>query len=177
LRAAQALDSSGVPYAVVGGTAVAAWVSRVDDAAVRNTRDVDILLRREDLARATTALEAAGFRYRRVASLGRSEGLDAFLDTKEASIRDAVHIVFAAERSRDDQPEPNAGVEESEMAGGFRLIALEALVRMKLSAFRDKDRMHLRDLLSVGLIDADWLSRLPETLRARLEEILNSPEG
>ena len=42
LRAASALEQAGVPYAVVGGNAVAAWVSRVDEAAVRNTQDVDI---------------------------------------------------------------------------------------------------------------------------------------
>ncbi len=42
LRAVAALETAGVPYSVVGGQAVAAWVSRVDEAAVRNTRDVDI---------------------------------------------------------------------------------------------------------------------------------------
>lgn len=33
-------------------------------------------------------------------------------------------------------------------------MPLEALVRMKLTYFRDKDRVHLRDMLRVGLIDA-----------------------
>jgi hypothetical protein len=65
LRAARALENAAVPYAVAGGNAVAAWVSRVDEAAVRNTRDVDILLRRADLEAARCALEAAGFVYRR----------------------------------------------------------------------------------------------------------------
>ena len=46
LRAASALEKAGIPYAVAGGNAVAAWVSRVDEAAVRNTQDVDVLLRR-----------------------------------------------------------------------------------------------------------------------------------
>ncbi len=36
-------------YAVAGGNAVAAWVSRVDEAAVRNTQDVDLLLVRMKL--------------------------------------------------------------------------------------------------------------------------------
>jgi len=35
----------------------------------------------------------------------------------------------------------------------FRVLSLEALVRMKLTSYRDKDRMHLRDMLDVGLID------------------------
>src|SRR5207247_8254257 len=61
LRATAALEKAGVPYAVVGGNAVASWVSAVDEAAVRNTRDVDILLRRSDLDAATAALAQAGF--------------------------------------------------------------------------------------------------------------------
>jgi len=50
LRATAALESAGVPYAVVGGHAVAAWVSRIDESATRGTQDVDILVRREDLS-------------------------------------------------------------------------------------------------------------------------------
>ncbi len=176
LCAAAALGAARVPYAVVGGNAVAAWVSRADEAAVRNTRDVDILLRREDLAAATAALEKAGFHHRRVASLGQAGAMDVFLDGAEGRVRDAVHVVFAGEKARADQPEPNARIDESEDAGGFRLISLEALVRMKLSAFRDTDRVHLRDLASVGLIDATWLPRLPESLRARLQGILDTAE-
>jgi len=172
LRAAAALEAAHVPYAVVGGNAVAAWVSRADEAAVRNTRDVDILLRREDLPIAAAALEKAGFRHRRIASLGQAGSMEVFLDGAEAKVRDAVHVVFAAEKTRPDQPEPNAGIHESEDAGDFRLISLDALVRMKLSAWRDKDRVHLRDLASVGLLDATWLTRLPGILSERLSEIL-----
>ena len=175
LRAAAALNAAGVPYAVVGGNAVAAWVSRVEEAAVRNTRDVDLLLRRADLPAATAALESAGFRHRRIALLGRAGALDVFLDGPESKVGDGVHVVFAGEKTRSDQPEPNAGLEESEDAGEFRLISLAALVRMKLSAFRDKDRVHLRDLISVGLIDESWLPRLPASLRGRLQEIFNTP--
>ena len=58
-RATRALDAAGVPYAVVGGNAVAEWVGRVDDAVVRNTQDVDILVRRADLDTARAAMEAA----------------------------------------------------------------------------------------------------------------------
>jgi hypothetical protein len=176
LRAAAALDAARVPYAVIGGNAVAAWVSRADEAAVRNTRDVDVLLRREDLPAATEALAAAGFVHRRVAFLGQAGGMEVFLDGAEGKVRDAVHIVFAAERTRLNQPEPNASVEESEDAGDFRLISLEALVRMKLSAWRDKDRVHLRDLASVGLIDETWTTRFPTPLQSRIQEILASSE-
>src|SRR5436309_10083329 len=177
LRATQALEQARVPYAVAGGNAVAGWVARVDEAAVRNTRDVDILLRRADLERARRALEAAGFVYRRVSSLGQPGGLDLFLDGPNASARDAVHVLFAQERIRPDSPAPSPDVTESEAGDQFRLVSLQGLVRMKLTAFRDRDRTHLRDLLDVGLIDASWLEQLEPELRRRLRLILDSPEG
>jgi len=177
LRAAAAFEKAGVRYAVVGGNAVAAWVSRVDEAAVRNTRDVDILLRRTDLEAATAALQSAGFIHRHSAMLGQAGGLDMFLDGPEAKARDAVHVVMAVEKVNPHSPLPTPDVTESESTGGFRLISLEALVRMKLTSFRDKDRMHLRDLIEVGLVDDSWLPRVPELLRPRLQELLDHPEG
>src|SRR5689334_16541139 len=147
LRATAALEQAGIPYAVAGGNAVAVWVTRVDEAAVRNTRDVDILIRRADLDRIRIALESVGFVYRHVA------GVDTFLDGPEASARDAVHVIFAGEKVRPHEALPNPEVTESEDADRFRVLNLEALVRIKLTAFRDKDRTHLRDLLDVGLID------------------------
>src|SRR5580698_2089657 len=62
-RATRALDAAGIRYAVVGGNAVAEWVSRVDEEATRNTKDVDILIRRDDLPTVRAALEAVGFIY------------------------------------------------------------------------------------------------------------------
>src|SRR6202795_3763956 len=62
-RATGALDAAGVPYAVVGGNAVAEWVGRADEEAVRNTRDVDLLVRRADFDSTQRALESAGFVY------------------------------------------------------------------------------------------------------------------
>ena len=171
LRATAALEKAGVPYAVIGGNAVAAMVSRVDEAAVRNTQDVDLLLRRSDLDAAATALTPVGFVRRHVASI------DLFLDGPHAKARDAVHVVFAGEKVRPDYVLPAPDVSESEPAGTFRVVTLEALVRMKLTSFRDKDRMHVRDLLDVGLIDASWCDRLQPELAARLRELLDNPEG
>jgi hypothetical protein len=171
LRAADALNQAKVPYAVAGGNAVAAWVSRVDEAAVRNTQDVDIVLRRADLPAARKALESAGFVYRHAASM------DMFLDGQNAKARDAVHVVFAAEKVREDYAAPAPDVSESENTESFRLLTLDALVRMKLTSFRDKDRVHLRDLIDVGLVDAAWLEKVPEPLRPRLRQILDNPEG
>ncbi len=177
LRAARALETAGVPYAVAGGNAVAAWVSRVDEAAVRNTRDVDILLRRSDLEAARCALEASGFIYRRVSSLGQTGGIDLFLDGPDASARDAIHIVFAAEKVRTDSIAAAPDIDESEDADQFRVVTLDALVRMKLTAFRDKDRTHLRDLIDVGLLTPSIMGDLPAELRPRLQLLFDTPEG
>src|SRR5436189_3588762 len=91
-RATRALDAAGVKYAVVGGNAVAEWVGRVEEAAVRNTRDVDILLRRADLDAAKKALAAAGFVYANVLEI------DMFLDGPAGRPQDAIHILFAGEK-------------------------------------------------------------------------------
>ena len=171
LRAASALEAAGVPYAVVGGNAVAAWVSRVDEAAVRNTQDVDILIRRQDLPAVIAAMGKAGFVHRHAA------GIDMLLDGAEAKARDAVHLVFAAEKVRPEYLLPTPDVDESEKSPQYRLLSLESLVRMKLTSFRRKDQMHLLDLLDVGLIDADWPRRFPAELAARLQELIDHPEG
>jgi hypothetical protein len=171
LRATAALEKAGIPYAVVGGNAVASWVSRVDEAAVRNTQDVDLLIRRADLDAATVALAAAGFVRRHVA------GIDLFLDGPGAKARDAVHIVFAGEKVRPEYSQPAPDVTEAEAADSYQVLALEALVRMKLTSFRIKDRMHMIDLLDVGLIDASWCQRLPPDLATRLQEIIDNPHG
>jgi hypothetical protein len=170
-RATAALEHAGVPYAVTDGNAVASWVSRVDEAAVRNTQDVDLLIRRADLDAAAAALESAGFVRRRAA------GIEMFLDGPGAKARDAVHILFAGEKVRSEYLHPAADVTEAEHSHGLSVVSLEALVRMKLTSFRDKDRMHLRDLADVSLIDDSWLDRVPADLSPRLREILDSPDG
>jgi hypothetical protein len=171
LRATSALEQAGVPYAVTGGNAVAAWVSRVDEAAVRNTCDVESLLRRSDLDAATAALSAAGFVRRRAA------GVEMFLDGPQSGTRDAVHVVFAGEKVRPEHLFAAADVSQSESAAQFRLVNLDALVRMKLTSFRDKDRLHLRDLIDVQLVDESTCDELPPELAARLKTLLDDPEG
>ena len=171
LKAAATLRSANVPYAVAGGHAVAAWVSRVDKAAVRITPDVDILVRREDFDAARAALESAGFVHRRLAEL------DVFLDGPDAKPRDSVHIVFANEKVRPHEPLPNPDVSESEESEFFRMLSLDALVRIKLTAFRDKDRTHVRDMIDVGLLDEKWLAKLPPVLADRLRQLLETPGG
>jgi hypothetical protein len=103
--------------------------------------------------------------------------MDVFLDGPEAKVRDAVHILWAGEKAVPEAIEPAPELHETEPGDGFELMPLEDLVRMKLTSFRDKDRMHLRDLASVGLVDEAWVARFPALLGERLQLILDDPEG
>ena len=96
LRATGALRDAGIPYAVAGGNAVAAWVARVDRAAVRNTQDVDIPVRRSDFDTVKHTLEAVGFQHHELM------GVDCFIDGPDGSPRDAVHLLYANEKVRPD---------------------------------------------------------------------------
>ncbi len=167
-RATAALSKAGVAHVVIGGNAVAAWVARVDREAVRNTKDVDLLIRRQDFTEAVAALQAVGFVHQYVS------GIDMFLDGPEGSVRSAIHVNFALEKVRAGDPEPSPDVTESEAGPEFPVPTLPALVRMKLTSFRLKDKVHLLDLLEVGLIDESWRSRLSAELGIRLQEVIDS---
>jgi len=170
-RTTTTLDAARVPYAIIGGNAVAEWVGRVDEGAVRFTRGVDILIQREDLPAAIAAMEAHGFVYHSV------YGVDMFLDGPESKPSEAVHIIFAGEKVKTSDLQPTPSVQESDREGSFTVISLEALVGMKLTSFRRKDQTHLEDMISVGLIDRTWISKYQTVLAQRLAEILDTPEN
>ena len=170
-RVTRALNAAGLPYAVIGGTAVQYWVAQIDESVVRNTRDVDIILNESDLDAAILALEAEGFIYRRTA------GVSLFLDGPDAKARDAVHVVFAGKKVREEYPEPVPSIDEYELMDQSRTLPFEKLISMKLTSFRRKDQVHLLDMVAVGLLDESWLERLSPNLRLRLEELLNDPDG
>jgi hypothetical protein len=168
-RTVGVLETAKVPYAVIGGHAVRAWVAQVDEAALRTTCDVDILIRPADLPALISAMTAAGYHH------CITNGLNMFVEHPEASARDAVHILLVGNVERSGEPNPD--IEPAARAADFQTVSFETLVRMKLNAFRDKDRVHLRDMISLGMIDASWLKKFPEPLGVRLEELLNDPDG
>jgi len=170
-RATKALDNVGVPYAVVGGNAVAEWVARIDEEAIRNTRDVDLLVRRGDLPAARAALEGAGFVYYHLLDV------DTFVDGPQGKPSGGLHLLYAGEKVKIEHEHASPDLDESERAAEFQVASLEALTRMKLIAWRDKDRTHLRDMIGVGLIDATWPARFPPPLGDRLQALLDDPNG
>lgn len=162
-----ALDASGIRYAVVGGNAVAAWVASVDPGGTRTTKDVDLLVDRSDVEQIGAVLQSLGFRREDL------RDMVLFVDPAEPSRRAAVHLDWAGERVRPSHPVAAPSLSEVVRdPQGFLVIELTALVRMKLAAFRDIDRVHLQDLHSVGLVTPALRAQLPDELRRRLDEVL-----
>jgi hypothetical protein len=167
-RICAALRDHSVPFALVGGQAVVLWVSTRDPAAVRTTKDVDILLERGDLPRARAAARTAEMDYFEVMGVGM------FLDRDDPNPRHAVHLVWAGERVRPENELPAPPVDErQELSPGMPVVSLAGLVRMKLSAYRDRDRVHLTDMIEVGLVGREMLAGLTPELARRLEVLLS----
>src|SRR4029077_17834404 len=147
------------------GNAVASWVATVDEGAVRNTRDVDLLVRRSDLPAIAVALGQAGF--------VRDDVLDVvmFRDGAEGKPSEAVHLLFAGEKTRPDHLLPAPEIDTVDDPANFRVITLESLVVMKLMSNRRKDQVHVQDMIGVRLIDQSWLATAPPGVGIRFEMI------
>jgi hypothetical protein len=144
------------------------WVATKDPAAVRTTKDVDILLRHEDLPKARNAAAAVALDYFEVMGVGM------FLLRSDPNPRKAVHLLWAGEKVRPEYPLPSPTVDESEMLeAGKTVVSLAGLVRMKVMSNRDQDRVHLRDLIDVGLVSRDLLRTMPPELASRLDALLS----
>lgn len=166
VRLAAALESAGIPYQIVGGFAVFSHVDAVDPLGARLTRDVDVSVDRQRLKEIAAAVEPAGFRYRHAA------GVDMLVDAKEPKARSAVHLVFANEKVRPEYVDEVPGIlMPVRSKKGYWIAPVADLVRMKLTSFRLKDKVHIQDLDSAHLITPEMEASLPEALRARLEEV------
>ncbi len=170
-RVSAILRAANIPHAVIGGNAVAAWISHADPSLVRQTRDIDILLARADLEPARAAMEAAGFHYR------HGVGLGLFLETPDGRTGDGVQIWIAREKVSPEAVTETPPVLIDPIFGELNVISLEALILMKLTAHRGIDCVHLRDMISAGLIDETWPARFPNILAERLQALIDDPNG
>jgi hypothetical protein len=170
-RSTAALEQAGIPYAVIGGNAVAAWVSKVDLAAARNMVGVDLLVRREDFEAVKVALGSVGFEY------SFTFGVQLFVDGPQGKAREGVHVLFANEKVKDEYSILTPDITAATQDETFRVINFDQLLVMKLTAFRRKDQVHIQDMIEVGLIDRTWLNKVPDSLRPRLQELLDDPNG
>ena len=155
---------AGLEYRVVGGLATYYYVEEAAPDAGRLTRDIDIVVRREDLEKIAAAARAFGFQHRHVA------GVDMLVRADEPSARRAVHLVFAGEKVRPDYPESVPDLRVGRRVRGICLMPLADLVRMKLTSFRARDAAHIIDLDEAGLITPEIEGGLSPALRERLAE-------
>ncbi len=100
-------------------------------------------------------------------------GVGMFLDRRDPNPRHAVHLVWAGEKVRPEYELPSPTVDQRDAISGVQAVSLAGLTRMKLMANRDQDRVHLRDMIDVGLIHRELLKDLPATLAARLQSLLS----
>ncbi len=167
VRITKALNAAHVPFALVGGQAVALWVARIDPDAVRTTKDVDILIRREDLPAVRKAGLPVAMDYFEVLGVGM------LLERDNPNPKKAVHLLWAGEKVRPEYPLPSPTLDKIEtFEPGKPVVSLLALVCMKLMANRDHDRAHLRDMIDVDLIKREITAELPAELATRLDVIL-----
>ena len=165
-RLVQAFTQAGLDYRVVGAVAVFLHVTERDPGAARSTRDVDIAVDRAQLQAVVDAVRPFGFTYRHAA------GVDMLVDAREPKARSAVHLVFVREKVRPEYVEPVPDFSPpARTAEGVLLAPVADLVRMKLTSYRLKDRVHIQDLDAVGLITPEVEAQLSEPLRARLREV------
>ncbi len=100
-------------------------------------------------------------------------GVGMFLERSDPNPRGAVHLVWAGERVRPEYELPSPGIEQRQEISGIQAVSLPGLVLMKLLSNRDQDRVHLRDMIDVGLVGRELLPGLPPSLAERLEALLS----
>lgn len=171
-RVCSALRQAGIDYRVVGGLAVLFHVQSRDPLAARLTKDVDIAVRRMDLPRIAEAVRALGLEHRHVA------GVDMLVDAVAPKARSGVHLLFAGEKVRPTDLEPvpaltDPGVDDH----GVLVTSVASIVRMKLISLRQRDKTHIIDMDSVGLITPEIEAGLSEPLRERLEQVRAEERG
>jgi len=138
----------------------------VDEDAVRATKDVDILTRRDSLPAMTQVLRGIDL------VPTEAMGVHMFVERENPSPKRGVHVVIANEKIRPRYAHPAPDVANAvRSASGFMVIDLPSLVIMKLQSYRPIDQAHLIDMLSVNLIGEDVERAIPGDLKPRLDEI------
>jgi len=162
-----ALREAGISFEIVGGVAVNAHILPLHRSRSFVTRDIDVLLDRNDLESAARAAEPLGYRAKKM--MGGYT-----LIRPEQELAEAVHLLFAGEKSKSAQPLPHPALrpEEKDFLGITVPVApLRDLLQMKLTSFRPKDLVHLEILDEAGLITPALEEDLPLVLRERLGDV------
>jgi hypothetical protein len=156
------MTAAGIPYRIVGGMAVFMHVFERDPMRARLTSDVDAAIERLNLLPVIEAAKNAGWVYRHVS------GVDKLVDREQPRARSAVHLLFLNEKVRPEYGEAVPASLPEITDEGIPVASVADLVRMKLTSYRLKDRVHIQDLDGVGLISREIEAGLPQLLLERL---------
>jgi hypothetical protein len=171
-RICRTLEERGIPFAIVGGQAVALWVATRDPAATRTTKDVDLAVERSSLPAIEAAAMEIGMRYEEILGVGM------LLEDTDPNPRHGVHLVWAGEQVRPNDesvvPSTTARIYLEPMRP---VVPLANLVAMKLQANCRHDLVHLEDMIGVGLIGRQMVTELPAVLADRLRQLFDEQEN
>ena len=166
----RALQNAGVAFEVIGGVAVNAHILPLGRSRSFVTRDIDILLNRQDLEKASIAAEPLGYQMKKM--MGGYTLIKAGQDLGEA-----IHVIFVGEKSKSTQPSPHPAL-NPEMKSLFGITIpvapLQDLLHMKLNSFRRKDITHIEIMNETGLITPALEQTLPPLLQERLKQARES---
>jgi hypothetical protein len=160
---AQALEGEGIPYAIAGALALGAH------GRARLTDDVDVLIRREDLARFKERWLGRGY-------LEVTPGLKAVRDTSRGI---KVDFLISGDFPGDGKPKPVAfpdPTSQTSTAGGFRIVDLGTLVELKLASgmtapHRARDIADVIDLIRARSLPRSYAEALDPYVRAKFDEL------
>ena len=93
------------------------------------------------------------------------------VDAEHPGAKSAVHLLFVGEKVRPEDLEAVPASEPVRTKEGILIAPVSDLVRMKLTSFRLKDKVHIQDLDGVGLITPEIEQSLSEPLLRRLAEV------
>ncbi|MGO8672248.1 MAG: hypothetical protein ACLQVD_12885 [Capsulimonadaceae bacterium] len=167
-RITDTLSSESIACELDGGLAVLVHVEAADPEHSTLTRDVDLMVYRTDLEGIHAVAARNGFRFRHF------DGENMLLYAETESARNAVHLIFSGEKERPNQATANPPIVPETMSilgKAANIIPVADLVRMKLSSFRDKDRVHVRSMDAAGLITPQVEQALPAELQTRLQHV------
>jgi len=159
-RLAERLEGEGIPYAVIGGMALAAH------GYVRMTLDVDILLTPNGLLLFREKLLGRGY------ILDFPDAEKSFRDT-ETNVK--IEIITAGEFPGDGLPKPVAFPDPKDLTieeDNVRVILLEKLIELKLaSGLSATHRADVQDLI-IGLkLPLNFMDKLDKSVRPEYQRI------
>ena len=163
------LEEERIPYALIGGLALAAH------GFVRMTQDVDILMTREGLESFKQRLLGRGY------VLAFSGAEKTFRDT-ETQVR--IEILITGDYPGDGKPKPVAFPDPAVVfteRGGMRVIPMETLIELKLASgisapHRLRDLADVQDLITTLKLPMEFAEILDASVRETFLKLWNNAQ-